>query len=357
VVAKKDTLYSSQGVDFTVTLKAAFTAVYAGGAGGYWMNDIWIGLTNPYGDSAWVHSLVESGFDVYAGGSCSTNPNGTGLLRAGYWKNGTWVGLTNPYSSKYDAWVTSLVVAGSDVYAGGSCGMGTYSGDPFFEWFPTHAGYWKNGTWFVLDTGDSMVSSLVVLGSDWYAGGYITSSVGSSSRREAGYWKNGSWIALASPYTNTNPIADTTVCALVVQGNVYACGYCISSYEWFPCYWRNGTWIELTNPYGSAYGGAAYSLAVTPLGEYVGGACINSSGAAVPGYWRNGAWIALTNPYGSTYGGIVYSLAVSGMDVYAGGMCYTNSQGTASQSGYWKNGTWVVLANLSAVSALAVSEH
>jgi hypothetical protein len=53
----------------------------------------------------------------------------------------------------------------------------------------------------------------------------------------------------------------------------------------------------------------------------------------------------------------VYSLAVSGMDVYAGGMCYTNSQGTVSQSGYWKNGTWVVLANLSAVSALAVSEH
>jgi hypothetical protein len=124
--------------------------------------------------------------------------------------------------------------------------MGTYGGDPFFEWFPTHAGYWKNGTWFVLDTGDSMVSSLVVLGSDWYAGGYITSSVGSSSRREVGYWKNGSWIALASPYTNTNPIADTTVCALVVQGNVYACGYCISSYEWFPCYWRNGTWIALT---------------------------------------------------------------------------------------------------------------
>jgi hypothetical protein len=67
-----------------------------------------VGLTNPYGSYAAVNSLVVSGSDVYAGGY-SANASSTSV--AGYWKNGTWVGLTNPYGS-YDAAVNSLAISG-----------------------------------------------------------------------------------------------------------------------------------------------------------------------------------------------------------------------------------------------------
>jgi hypothetical protein len=55
-----------------------------------------------------VTSLVVSGSNVYAGGWCS---NSSGVAAAGYWLNGSWVTLSNPYVGSYYAQVNSLVIA------------------------------------------------------------------------------------------------------------------------------------------------------------------------------------------------------------------------------------------------------
>ncbi len=71
--------------------------------------------------------------------------------------NGTWTGLP-PLDATKDSDVWSLVVSGSDVYAGG----GSYNSSGVVV-----AGYWKNGTWIGLPsldaTRDSNVRSLVVV--------------------------------------------------------------------------------------------------------------------------------------------------------------------------------------------------
>ena len=54
-----------------------------------------------------VTSLVVSGADVYAGGF---SVNSSGVTVAGYWKNDAWIGLSSLDSSK-NAAVASLVVA------------------------------------------------------------------------------------------------------------------------------------------------------------------------------------------------------------------------------------------------------
>ncbi len=69
-----------------------------------------MGLPNPYGSSytSEVESLVIVGSDVYAGGACV---NSSGALVAGYWKDGNWVGLTNPDDSS-EAFVYELAIVG-----------------------------------------------------------------------------------------------------------------------------------------------------------------------------------------------------------------------------------------------------
>jgi len=74
-------------------------------------------------------------------------------------------------------------------------------------------GYWLNGSWNDLPSLDSSrasnVRSLVVLGSDVYAGGYSTNSSGVTV---AGYWLNGSWNGLPP----LDPSKHSVVVSLVV---------------------------------------------------------------------------------------------------------------------------------------------
>ena len=86
---------------------------------------------------------------MYAGGSTS---NVNSFLIAGYWKNGTWIALADDTTFSE---ILSLVVIGNDVYAGGYIiDNGNQSYDR----------YWKNGTWKALSDGksDAMVNSIVV---------------------------------------------------------------------------------------------------------------------------------------------------------------------------------------------------
>jgi hypothetical protein len=72
----------------------------------------------------------------------------------GYWKNGTWTALT-PIDSTKSSSVYSMVISGTDVYAGGTFGNSDN----------VSSGYWSNGIWNALDNSNSgyLVTSIVVV--------------------------------------------------------------------------------------------------------------------------------------------------------------------------------------------------
>jgi len=161
---------------------------------GYWKNGVWSNLANVYDSArnAYITSLVVRGADVYAAGSAS---DGEGVCVPGYWKNGVWVELGNVYDGEKSAYVTSFALAaGGAEYAGGYAlnGEGTCT-----------AGYWKNGVWAELSdpyaTGrNAYVTSIAVSDSAVLAGGVAENALGVYS---AGCWKNGQWFELPNAYS------------------------------------------------------------------------------------------------------------------------------------------------------------
>jgi hypothetical protein len=213
-----------------------FPTVYVGGAcsdsggqyhPGYWKNGTWNQLALAPGcPSGGVKTLAVSGNDVYAGGQCTD----TSLHPAnGCWKNGLWTGLADSTGFA----MFTFLFSGADVYIAGTL-WPTATGSV--------AGYWKNGAWVsltLLVLGElAGVNSLVMSGSDLYAGGYRYDQ----AHREfmPGYWKNGTWVALPTLDHNAE------VLSIAVAGtDVYCGGYCTSDVEIGAGYWKNGTWTSL----------------------------------------------------------------------------------------------------------------
>ena len=145
---------------------------------------------------------------------------------AGYWKEGSWNGLTNPNGPgrPYNAVANSVIVSGSNIYAGGysmTSSGGSDSGD------------WSNGTWANLTAG---------------SGGAINAIkrvVACRLLDEPHHW-NGF----------TNPVSSShnaQVASLVVSGGViYSVGYGDdSSGTHHAVYWN--TLTQLPNRFGSSY--------------------------------------------------------------------------------------------------------
>ncbi len=280
----------------------------------------------------------------------------------GYWKNGGWVGLTPlPTLDPKGSSVTSLDVVGSDIYAGGYCD------DVSGKYVP---GYWKNGAWVGLvppqeTSADWEVGSLVVMGGSVYASAnadyYETAPDPPIATN--GYWKDGSWVALPLPAAPDGGVVDSLV--VTAGGDVYAggCSYTLGeegSSTNVPGYWKDGVWQGLTGPSGTD-SGEVTCLAVSGSDVYAGGWCEvyagSGNGNHVAGYWLDGTWTTLS-PSTSTDWWNIVSLVVSGGNVYAAG----NDQGndTPECPGFWRNGAWTALEPLSfayncAATSLAVS--
>ena len=288
--------------------------------------------------------------DVYAAGYSADS---SGREVPGYWKNGVWMEL--PALGAYPASVTSLVVSGTDIYAGGWCWSGSRS--------TTQApGYWKNNVWTncTAECSQPMVTSLVISGSNVYALGYYWTKSFYGLVQAPGYWKDGDWVGLPTP-----SICGASVTSLIVSGtDVYVGGSCsvtqVSSTSNSkrtvlvrrPGFWVNGTWTALADP---GYGGTVSSLTASGGVLYAGGCCEMPPSQLDPqtslseaGYWKNGSWIALGAPAAGNPR--VISLVVSGDDVYACGY-------DGSGPGYWKNGTWTALPEQAQVTSLAVCEN
>ena len=121
--------------------------------GGYWQKDgTWNALPNTYGGEA--RAIAVNGSSLLVGGSWRIGSTG-GTITAGYYtvtgssSTAVWTALSDSTNTAY---VYSMAVDGTDIYAAGS--------DNF------KAGYWKNSTWVALtdsnDTNFSCVYSIAV---------------------------------------------------------------------------------------------------------------------------------------------------------------------------------------------------
>ncbi|RYZ57794.1 MAG: hypothetical protein EOP07_08920 [Proteobacteria bacterium] len=150
--------------------------------GGYWKNATWVGLPSlDVTKGTFASSLKIVGTDIYVSGS-STNSSNAKIT--GYWLNGTWMPLPglNPGDS---CDVVDFVVSGTAVTAVGVCN----NNKPVI---------WENSVATLLELASGatvgLANRILKVDSDVYVSGTLNASPNAN----AGYWKNGTWSLLDS---------------------------------------------------------------------------------------------------------------------------------------------------------------
>jgi hypothetical protein len=293
--------------------------------------------------------------DVYVAGY---EVNGSGVGVAKYWKNGQAIALTD---GTKNAWASSIVVVGSDVYVAGS--------EVTADRNSVIAKYWKNGILIALNDASKRgyASCIAVSGSDVYVAGYLNNpNTPGDYGPHAVYWKNGNLTYLPentrpveNGYWNNYPISSATSLAnsIFISGSdVYIAGQEHISRVHLPdpndpfgapsgidaisaLYWKNGKAVYLImGPYGGSHADEANSI-------FVLGQDVYACGALDAQYWKNGTSFSLPASDAK-------SIFVSNGDVYVAG--YLNDGepvqgyfGTyyKAVAKYWKNGTEVRLSD------------
>lgn len=300
------------------------TDLYAGGTRtdssvgpGYWLNNVWTLIVDPFSAFPWgISSIAVPGAILTLGGTKVVDSSYN--AHYGYWASGVWHDL---WTVPTGGTVLCTLWSGTNLYAGG---LKTVTS---VDYVP---GYWLNGTWvgFTNPGGNGQIEDLKVVGTDVYAAGWINPSTGAAP----GYWINGAWTPLSLPPDSTGYGRRIAVSGsdIYVSGERIAAG--VSEYG----YWLNGNW----NPFSIASGTFAFvSSAIVSGGNAYFCGFLGNVGVEQPGYWLGTTWVPLSLPPYAT-GAKTNCIVVSGSDIYVGGYGET-SGGTLP--GYWKNGTWVGL--------------
>lgn len=247
------------------------------------------------------------------------------------WNGSTWTALGNGLGLSGQV-VMSLVVSGSDVFAGGS-----------FTTPESYIAHWNGSTWLDMGGTNGVVLALALNGSNLYAGGQFTSA-GATSADHIALWTGGTtWLPLGTGVDN-----DVTSIVLgpggyFVGGNfINAGGNTVNHLA----LWNGSTWTGQ----GDGVDNEVYSLAVSGSTIFVGGTFIYYTDAVFGNNRANhlatwdsvGGWRTL----GNAAIGIVYAVAISGSDVYIGGSFNTAGGVPVSNIARWNSqtGTWSDMA-------------
>lgn len=260
-----------------------------------------------------VRAILVDGTNVYVGGSFS---NAANIPEADYvakWDGVNWSGLgSNGYGGgALTNDVTSLAMIGTDLYVGGW--FSTFDSSGLYLEGGAYIAKWDGSTWSALGNdgagGSSLnngVTALAVSGTDLYVGGSFTDvKNGSTTLTAADYvakWDTqaGSWSALGDNGSNNGSFASGTyISSLVYNSGVLYVG---------------GQFSNVND--GSAPQAAADNIA----------------------QWNGAHWSSLgSNGSGEgPIGGAVFTLAASGTDLYVGGQFNdVSNNGTTLTAGDW----------------------
>jgi len=249
----------------------------------YWKGNNRVDL--PGGIGAFTTSIFVYGGSVYTAGYYI---NGNGNQAPCYWKDTVRVDL--PYGNINDAYTTSIFVSNGVVYTAGHYWDGT-KGVPC---------YWVNTVRKEVPDAGAFVSSIYVVDTVVYLGGYRSVQMGYSIPC---YWKSNVSTDLSTGSSQNGQVKSL----FVTNGIVYACGSYGDMGINIPCYWTNSDKTDLE---ASATGFAA-SICVDGGTVYTAGFLTQSG----PCYWKG---TSRTNLNGSD----VVSISVKQGVVFSAGRYY-----------------------------------
>ncbi len=278
-----------------------------------------------------VEALTMSGTNLYVGGEFTT-AGGVAVNEIAKWNGSAWSALGSGLAPGGTGTVVrALAVIGTNLYAGGA-----------FSGSVGSVAKWNGSSWSALGSGmNGCLYALAVIGTDLYAGGTFTSAGGVPANYIA-KWDGSAWSALGSgtggndPYVNALAVIGTDLYAggsFSTAGGVTVNGI---------AKWDGNAWTALGSGMGaySAYP-SVYALAVSGTNLYAGGDFTNAGGvpANYIAKWHGTAWSALG------LGVCPFSLAVSGTDLYAGGAFTTAGGVSANYIAKWDGSAWSALGS------------
>jgi len=363
----KDGVWSALGAGINAPVYAIAIAdngdVYAGGsfdtAGATvayniarWSGDQWNarldgpvnGIGSPGFDA--VYTIATAGTDVYVGGFFDrAGTSDVGNIVRWNTTSGGWSTLgADPDFNGVLGDVYSIVVAGTDVYVGGSF---TEAG----EIAASNVARWNSGTneWAALGDGvDGNVLTMAFSSNKLYVGGGAITSAGSVDVAKIAVWNvsNGSWGALGSGVADGIDGRVTTMIAdggdLYVGGDFEHAGSLAASNI---VKWNGSKWSAL----GAGIAGGVEALARSGTNIYAVGQFVTAGDvdARYVSRWDGSSWGALGDGVSLGTGASVLAVTVNQTQVYVGGTFLTAGGKRASNIAMWdrKTNTWSALGD------------
>jgi hypothetical protein len=301
-----------------------------------WNGNAWSALGSGVSGGSFlaVYALASSGADLYAGGGFTTA--GTAAVNCvAKWNGSSWSALDSGVTNRTDvSIVNALVMLNSNLYVGG---MISTAGDNPAQYVNGIA-RWNGSSWSGVGGGLGMngsVTAFVSSGEEFYIGGYFTTLIAKGNG-------NG-WTQLGA---GLGPSGIRFVGALAVSGsNVYAGGdFTIAGATTANriAQWNGSSWSQL----GSGMNDQVEALAILGSDVYAGGKFTTAGGNAVNyiARWNGSTWLPLGLGTGGSFP-FVEALAVSGTNLYVAGNFtrVTNSSGlaiTVNRIAKWDGLNW-----------------
>ncbi|MBI5297812.1 MAG: S-layer homology domain-containing protein [Chloroflexi bacterium] len=319
-------------------------------------------LVNGY-ESSQTYAILVNGTDVYVGGNfynVSNHglniPEADGIVK---WDSltGDWsaLGSNGAGDGAIAGTVASLALSGTNLFVGGTFNnaAGIAEADKIAKFnltTQTWSALGNNGAGVGAFANGSYIASLVVNGTDLYAGGNFTDVAGIAEADYIAKWDGATWSALGNNGAGVGAFASGSyIASLAVNGtDVYAGGIFtdaagIAAADHI-AKWNGASWSALGA--SAALTNSVYTLAASGADLYVGGSFVNAAGLANADYlakWDGTNWSAVGS---SPLNNQVRALAVSGSDVFVGGL-FTNAGGvsTADYLARWDGTQWSALGN------------
>jgi hypothetical protein len=260
---------------------------------------------------------VNSGGDVFAGG-VFTNAGGVTTSSIARWDGHNWF----PLGTGVPGVVSAIVTRGSDVYVGGTFQMNLGGGQ-----FAFNVAKWNGSTWTNLPGGAFFggvstftVSALAFQGTDLVLGGNFTAApFGGTSSTNVVKHNGTDWVPLG------NGVNSNVLSILVVGSDIYAGGR-FTNASGVPvsrlAKWNGSAWTDLA---GGVTGTGSFSVsALASVGTdiYAAGSFTNAGGVDVNriAKWNGTGWSALGSGVTRSFGtASILALAAAGADLYTGG--------------------------------------
>lgn len=279
-----------------------------------WNGSSWSALissnTGVNGINGVVTALAVIGTDLYAGG-WFTNAGGIPAENIAKWDGTNWSALGSGLSAA--GAINALAVMGNNLYAT------SYILDPALGGPENLIVKWDGANWSLFSVMDDYVSSFLVDGSNLYAGGQFTMA-GTVPASHVAKWNGANWSSLG---LGTNYFIGGTGLEMMA-GNLYAGGRFTTADNNpanFIAKWDGSNWSPFLSGINNGMNNAVEGLAVMGTDLYASGSFTTAGGVSANSVakWNGTSW----SPLGSGMNDGVWRLAVIGNDLYAGGIFTT----------------------------------